>query len=188
MNKGKRTGFLVALAVVVAAFFAILPVSRADDTATQDSEEVSKLLAEVKAETHELEKDAENLSAWTRAKNISWEGHTGQTELIREHVNKTGRLLTELQNAREGASPWQQKAIDEIHPALKSLADNTRATITLLSENKSRIHANPEYRDLATANYDLARELAALVTEYIDYGKHQAEFQRLHEKLQVSAD
>jgi hypothetical protein len=188
MNNGKRTGILVALTLLVAASFAILPASRAADTPAQDSEEVSKLLTDVKAETHELERDAENLSAWARAKDLSWESHTGQISLIREHVNKTGQLLAELNSARDSASPWQQKAIDEIYPTLKSLADNTQSTINLLGEKKNQLHVGPEYRDLATANYDLARELSALVTDYIDYGKHQADFQRLQDKLQVSAE
>lgn len=186
MDNRKRNPFLMALAVLVAVYLATLPSSRAADTPADDSEEVTKLLAEVKMETHELERDAEDLSSWAQARNMSWEGHSGQITLIREHVNKTGQLLTELNNVRGEASPWQQKAIDEIYPALKSLADNTQATINLLGDSKNRIHANPDYRDLASANYGLARELAALVTDYIDYGKHQVEFQRLQEKLQVS--
>ena len=34
------------------------------------------------------------------------------------------------------------------------------------------------------ADYDLAKELAALITDYVDYGDHEAEFHRLQENLQ----
>ena len=34
------------------------------------------------------------------------------------------------------------------------------------------------------AGYDLAKELAALITNYVDFGDHDAEFQRLQENLQ----
>ena len=34
------------------------------------------------------------------------------------------------------------------------------------------------------AGYDLAKELAGLITDYVDYGDHEAEFHRLQENLQ----
>jgi hypothetical protein len=34
------------------------------------------------------------------------------------------------------------------------------------------------------AGYDLAKELAALITNYVDFGDHEAEFHRLQEDLQ----
>jgi len=188
MNNGQRTGFLVALALLVAACFTTLPASRAADMPVDDSEEVSQLLADVKTEAYQLERDAEDLSAWARSKNMSWESHTAKVNLIREHVNKAGELLTELNNARDEGSPWQQKAIDEIYPALKSLADNTQTVMNLLGERKHLIRMKPEYREYATTNHTLARELRVLVTDYIDYGKHNAEFQRLQQKLQVVKD
>jgi hypothetical protein len=34
------------------------------------------------------------------------------------------------------------------------------------------------------AGYDLAKELAALITNYVDFGDHDTEFQRLQENLE----
>jgi hypothetical protein len=34
------------------------------------------------------------------------------------------------------------------------------------------------------AGYDLAKELAALITDYVDYGDRDTEFQRLQENLE----
>jgi hypothetical protein len=105
--------------------------------------------------------------------------------VIRGHVNRAGELLTKLNEAREGASPWQHQAIDRIYPLLKELADNTQATINHLNDNQSNVHFSP-YTDYAKANYDLAQELAALVSDYVEFGEHEAEFHRLQEKLQSS--
>ena len=40
------------------------------------------------------------------------------------------------------------------------------------------------YPDYAMAGYDLAKELAALITNYVDFGDHDTEFQRLQENLE----
>jgi hypothetical protein len=103
--------------------------------------------------------------------------------VIRGHVNRAGELLTELNEAREGASPWQHEAIDRVYSLLKELADNTEATIKHFKENQSNLHSSA-YADYAKAGYDLAKELAALVSDYVDFGEHEAEFHRLQEKLQ----
>jgi hypothetical protein len=185
MNNNKKTSFLLTLALLVAGYFMISPAAGAAATSGGDSEEVSKLFSESKAEAHELERDAEDLDTFMRS-SLSWQSHVAKVDLMREHVNKAGRLLSELNEARDAASPWQQKAIDEIHPLLKELADNLQATINHQRDHQSRLHIDTKYKDYVTKNYDLARELTALITDYVDYGKHEAEFRRLQEKLQVA--
>ncbi|HXJ96022.1 MAG TPA: hypothetical protein VMT20_24550 [Terriglobia bacterium] len=185
MNNNKRIPFLLTLALLVAGYFSISPAAKAADASAGGSEQVSKLFSDVKAEAHQLERDAEDLHGYARS-SLSWESHTAKLDMIREHVNKTGRLLTELNDARDTAAPWQQKAIDEINPLLKELADNTEATINHLNDNKGHLNVGPEFGEFVTANYDLAKELTALITDYVDYGKHEAEFQRLQGKLQVA--
>jgi len=185
MNSQKRTPYFLILWLLVAGCFSISPAANARDTSSGSSAEVSRLLAEVKTEAIALERDAADLHAWTGAKQVGWESHSGKLNLIREHINKAGQLLPRLNEAREGASPWQHQAIDRIYPLLKELADNTQATINHLNDNQSNVHFSP-YTDYAKANYDLAQELAALVSDYVEFGEHEAEFHRLQEKLQSS--
>jgi len=186
MNSQKKTPYFLILALLVAGYFSISPAAKAADTSSGSSEEVSQLLSQVKTEAIALERDSEDLAAWTRAKQLSWQSHADKLNAIRDHVNRAGQLLTELNEAREGASPWQQQAIDRIYPLLKELADNTEATINHLSDNRAHIHF-PAYVDYAKAGYDLAKELAALVSDYVKFGEHEAEFHRLQEKLQPAA-
>jgi hypothetical protein len=182
MNSQKRTPYFLILSLLVAGYFSISPAAKAANASTGSSEEVSRLLAEVKTEAIALERDTDDLAAWTRAKRVSWQGHAGKLTLIREHINKAGQLLTELNEAREGASPWQHQAIDRIYPLLKELADNTEATIKHFNDNTTNIH-HSAYSDYAKAGADLAQEIAALVSDYVDYGDHEAEFHRLQDKL-----
>jgi hypothetical protein len=180
MNK---TTYLLALTLLLAG---IWPGAKVAVASPGSSEEISMLLADVKAEAIALERDAEDLAVWTRAKQMAWQSHAEKLNLIREHVNEAGQLLTKLTEARGAASPWQQEAIDRIYPLLKELADNTETTITHFKDGKDRIHF-PPYTDFARANYDLAQDLAALVSDYVEFGEHETEFRRLQEKLQPAA-
>jgi DNA repair exonuclease SbcCD ATPase subunit len=186
MNKHQTTTLSLIVAFLIAGTLAIAPATKAATASAAGSEEINRLLAEVKAEAAALERDAVEIAAWTRARQMSWESHATNLRSMREHVNQAGQLLTRLNEAREGASLWQQEAIDRIHPLLKELADNTQSTINHLSDNQDRIYF-PPYTDYAKAGADLAQELAALVSDYTKFGELEEEFHRLQEKLQPAA-
>jgi hypothetical protein len=186
MKSQKRPAYFLIVSLLVAGCFLISPAAYAGDTSSGSSEEVSQLLSEIKSEAIALEHDAEALASWTRSKQLTWQSHAGKLIEIKEHVNQAGQLLTKLQEARSTASPWQQQAMDRIYPLLKEVADNTETTISHLSDNRRSIHF-PPYTDYARAHYDLAQELSALISDYVEYGEHEAEFHRLQDKLQLSA-
>jgi hypothetical protein len=171
------------MGLLAAGCYLISSGAPAEDTPSGSSQEVNQLLSQVKAEAVALEHDCEELAAWTRTTGMNWQSHAEKLNLIREHVNEAGRLLSNLHDARETASPWQQQAIDGIYPLLKQLDDNTESIINHLNENQSKIHFSP-YTDYAKAGYELAKDLAALVSDYVEYGKLEVDFHRLQEKLE----
>jgi trans-aconitate methyltransferase len=186
MNSQKRTPYFLILWLLVAGCFLISPAANAGDTSSESSEEVSQLLSQVKTEAIALERDSEDLAAWTGAKQMSWESHAGKLNEIKDHVNQAGRLLRQLNEASGTASPWQQQAIDRIYPLLKELADNTEMTINHFNDNKDKIHFSA-YAEYAKAGYELAHDLAALVSDYVEYGNLEVDFHRLQEKLDSTA-
>lgn len=151
--------------------------------ASKDSKEVSTLLSDVKTEAVQLRHDADEMKAFTHS-TLSWESHARKVEEIKEHVNGAGKLLTKLDNAKKDASPWQQQAIDRITPMLKELASSVTATIEHLSQKPKLLHTAP-YADYVAANYDLASNLAELISDYVDYGKAKARSEELATKLEV---
>jgi hypothetical protein len=185
MNNHKKTICPLTLVLLVSGYLTISSAAKAVDPSGVDSEQVSQLFSEAKTEAHELELDAEKMEAFGRLE-LGWESHAAKISLIREHVNQAGKILSSLNAVRDTASPWQQKAIDSIYPLLKELADNTEATINHLNHNQDRLHVGPEYKDYVAANYDLSKDLATLITDYVDYGIHEAEYRRLQGKLQVA--
>jgi hypothetical protein len=184
MNIQKRTPYFLILSLLAAGCLLISPNASAGETSSGSSEEVTQLLSQIKTEAIALRDDTDVLASWTRSKQVSWESHAGKLDEIKEHVNQAGELLDKLNKARDGgASQWQHQAIDRVYPLLKELADNTEATMSHFKDNKSTIHLSA-YGDYAKAGYTLAKELTTLISDYVDFGDHEAEFHRLQDKLQ----
>ena len=149
-----------------------------------DSPRITQLLADAKAEAVELRHDAEVMETFTRSKH-SVASHGSQITLIREHVNNTGKLLQQLQDAANAGAPWQQATIERIEPLLKELAANIETTIKYLNENNSRIHFS-EFRDTIKANATLAGELESMIRNAVDYGETKDKFDRLSKELEAN--
>jgi hypothetical protein len=182
MKTYRNLAGLLTLALLVAGYLMIPTAARAADS--QDSAQISKLLADAKAEALELKHDSSEMESFTRS-NSSWGAYTEQVALIKEHVNNTGKLLTKLQDAEATGSPWQQAAIKRIEPLLKELAANTEVTINHLNNNPSKIH-HLEFKDYVKANFELAADLESLIRDFVNYGETKHKFERLGEKLEVS--
>ncbi len=172
--------FSLAL-VLVALALATTTVSGAQTS--KDSKEVSAILADVKTEAIQLRHDADELKAFTHS-NLSWQSHGAKVEEIKRHVNNAGQFLSKLDSARGGASPWQQQAIDRIGPLLKELASNVTSTIEHLNQKPKLLQTGP-YVDYAAANYDLASDLAELISDYVEYGRSKAKAEELAAKLEL---
>jgi hypothetical protein len=163
---------------------ALLSPAKARATGPGDSVEIAKLLADAKAEAVELKSDSEDLDSFAKS-GLSWESHARKIEMIKDHVNKTGKLLAKLKDVEESGAPWQRTAIQRIEPLLKELAANTESTINYLNENQSKIHF-PEFKDYVRANYELATDLETLIRDFVNYGEAKEKFERLGHKVEVS--
>ena len=170
----------VSLAFSVIALTFVMPfLSNAQSP--NDSKDVTALLSEVKKEASQLLHDADELKAFTRSK-LTWSSHSAQVMAMKEHVNDSGKLLTRLNDTKSTASAWQLQAIDRITPILRELASSLEATITHLNTNPSRFHSKP-YVEYVAANYDHASSLAALVSDYVEYGESKARSEQLASRL-----
>src|SRR6478735_184228 len=81
------------------------------DSGRTDSGQVSKLLSDAKSEALVLERDAEQLSAFTQS-TVSWQSYADQLSQIRTHVNRVGSMIQQLNDLRVISSQWQKIAID----------------------------------------------------------------------------
>jgi hypothetical protein len=171
------------LALVIGALALTLIPVICSAQASKDSKEVSELLSDIKSEAVQLKHDAAELQSFTKSK-LSWESHTTKVLEIKDHVNNSGSLLRKLDTARGSASPWQQQAIDEITPLLKELAAGVTSTIEHLNQKPALLHTGP-YAEYLSANYEHARSLAELISDYVEYGASKAKSEELASKLDV---
>jgi hypothetical protein len=180
MNKRNLTAWVVSPALLLAGFLVASSTMNAADV--PDSEQVSKLLSEAKTLAFQLKEDAVTMESYTRM-NLGWETHAVAINQIREHVNDLGRQVKKLKDARNTASPWQKTAIDRINPFLDELAGYTSAVIEHIKGEPK--HTMDEYKDYLEANADYATDLAAMIGDFVDYGRTKQRLERLTTKLEL---
>ena len=173
---------LATLALLVAGYLFTPTTMRAAEKG--DSAQINQLLADAKAEAIQLRDDSGDMDSFVRSR-PSWVSYAGKVEMVKGHLNNTGKLLAKLQEAQAAGSPWQQAAIQRIEPLLKELAANTEATINHLTENRASIHF-AEFKDYVRANYKLATDLEALIRDFVDYGEAREKFEHLGAKVETT--
>jgi hypothetical protein len=165
---------------LLAGFFVVS--SHVNAAEVSDSEQVSKLLSEAKTQAFQLKEDAATMESFTRM-NLSWESHAAAINQVKDHVNTLARQVTNLSAAKNTASPCQKSAIDRINPFLDELGGYTSAVIEHIKGQPK--HTMDEYKDYLEANADYAADLAAMIADFVDYGKTKQRLQHLADKLEV---
>ncbi len=150
-----------------------------------EADHVAAILSDSKMQAFQLKEDASLMESYTRS-NLGWESHAGAVSRIKDDVNRMSALLTQLQNARNGAAAWQQAAIDRIMPVAKELASNTTSAIEALNKNPRQL-STPAYQEYLEAINDSAHNLAAIIADFTDYGKTKERLDRLAKKLEIPA-
>jgi hypothetical protein len=151
----------------------------------QENPEVNQLLADARDEAAQLSRDADEMESLILT-DVSWQTHAAMLETVKDHVNKLGRIATQLEQKRDSASQWQRQAIDRMLPVLRDLATNTTAAINHLNENKNRplVGTYPQY---LKENAETAHELSDMISSFAKYGESRTKMERLEQKLEIAS-
>jgi hypothetical protein len=168
---------LLSISSLLVLLSAQMAVAQVNSTAA----DVTALFKEARTTANELNRDAATMESFTRS-NVSWQSHSSQIKLIKEHVNKAGAILSQMQAARADAKPWHQDAIDGITPALKQLAANTDSIINHLNENPGWLK-DPTYTQYLKSSQQLASDLSAAVGNVVDYDNTKTKMEELQTTL-----
>src|SRR5579875_1428643 len=177
----RKASYLPGLTLLVAACLYLLPTLQAAENPLPDSPAVTELLTQAKERAGQLVRDADEMQMFA-VKPFVPETHAYKINTIKDHVNKIGEVLQQMENARASASPWQQKSIDRITPLAQEMAANIEQTIEHLNNNQ--IHMQQYRVDLA-ADYEVSSSLAKLINDFVDYGQNKAKFERLGKALEL---
>ncbi|HUY96000.1 MAG TPA: hypothetical protein VMU71_11900 [Terracidiphilus sp.] len=148
-----------------------------------DSPEVIQLLTQVKEHAVLAENDAQVLESYSRSA-VSWHSHAVRINMMKSHVNNLIGDFNKAKELRSLGSPWQQEAIDNVEPLLKSMADHLNAAIDHLNQNQNRVKMAP-WQDYVRANSELASRTASLIRDYLDYGEAANKMDDLEKKLEI---
>lgn len=180
--KSRYSVCLGAAALLLGGLFAAPQSLKAGEA--QDSEQISKLLSDVKSTAFQVKEDAVTMESFTHM-DVSWQSHAVAINQIKDHVNTLGKDAARLKQLRETGSPWQKTAIDRVGPYIDELGGYTSAVIEHI--NREHKHTLTEYRDYLEANADYSSDLAAMIANFVDYGKTRQRLERLGDKLEVSS-
>lgn len=175
MQKTRRKWRLLGLAVTGGAF--LLPFSQGNLKAA----DVPEMFQNAKSTANQLKADTGQMEMFARSK-ANWQSHSSQISSIKEHINRAGKIVSELEEARHSAEPWHHEAIDRITSNLKEMAANTTSIVDHLNQSPNHLW-DPTYKEYLTSNAELANELARLIGDTVDYDTTRAKIQTLQEKL-----
>jgi hypothetical protein len=182
MNARKSVAWMGTVALLFGGFLGAFPMKAADNS---DSEQVSKLLSDAKAMAFQVKEDAQTMAGYAQT-TVSWQTHVATVDKIREHVNALGQQVTKLKAARDTGSPWQKTAIDRIDPYLDEMGGYTTAIIEHINKNPKLLFTQ-QYRDYLETNADYASDLAAMIADFVDYGRTKQKLESLGDKLEISS-
>jgi hypothetical protein len=148
-----------------------------------ESDHLTQLLGEARAEAAELAKDADETESLIR-NDVSWQTHAQMLDGVKEHVNNLARIVDKLTATRASGSELQEQAVDRILPLLKELAANTTAAINYLNQNKTRPIGEP-YTQYLKDNAETAHQLASTVSSLFEYEKTMNKMGELKSKLEI---
>ncbi|MFP5230299.1 MAG: hypothetical protein ACLGXA_22010 [Acidobacteriota bacterium] len=148
-----------------------------------DSARINDLLQQAKERALQANRDAELIESYTRSK-TSWVSHSRSLNSMKEHINNMGKTLAELNSYKMEASPWQQEAIRDVDPLLRSMADHLTVMINHLNDNQDKVHM-PAYVDYTKANLDLSARMLSMIEDYVDYSESKAKADDLEKKLEL---
>jgi hypothetical protein len=147
----------------------------------------TQILKDLQVVSSELNQHAETLGTFAnRRGELSWQSHATYLTGVRDSINEFGLLLKELQDMRHLVAPWQQQAIDEIHPVALQVADHTEAAIEHLNEYQGSLWM-PAYTERLTSIADHASNMKSTVDHFVEYGEAQRKLERLEDKLELAA-
>lgn len=168
----------------VLVIFLLFSISGRAIALPEDSQQLTQVLGQARAEAAELARDADEMESLIR-NDVSWQTHAEMLDRVKDHVNNMARIITKLNETRASGSELQQQAVDRILPLVKELAANTTAAINYLNQNKSRPKTDP-YTQYLHDNAETALQLSSTISSLWEYEKSMTKIAKLKNKLELS--
>jgi len=174
---------VLGLTLFVAPYFS-LANARPISHPAGDSTPVFDLLMQARMDATQLRKDADELQAfnWTK---MSRESHAMKLDQVRNDVNTLATVVTKLNEEKAKASPWEQQVIDRVTHMQSEVASKVQASIEDLKSNPKHVDTFG-YRDSYNAIAEVSSNLAAQISDVVQYDQANAKLEKLARRLEIS--
>lgn len=180
----RKAVFLASAIGLIGGLNPITAPAFAKTSSRPDSQVVSSLLKDARANARELRHSTDKLASFNMSK-LSWQSHAAQLTVVKNHVNSLGATLQDLESLKPAASPWQRQAIERMRPILSEVAKNTDFAIQHLRDNPNWL-SHEDYRDTLSEKYELASQLSDVLADHLTYGQAKAQSERLGQQLELN--
>ena len=190
--QNSRMATLVAAAMLVAPGVALAATDRqcssGEPTAASSTwdfhKEASDLLNGLRADARKTRSVADELRMVAKEPGVDWVLHADRLTAIKETVNDMGAKLCRLEAIRSAALPWQQKAIDDVAPAVRLMADNAEDAILFLNQHLGNFWI-PTYDKYVTNLSTQAGHLAGVVHNFEQYAHLKKELSSAQKSIEM---
>ena len=141
---------------------------------------VDDLLAQFESRAIETRRDAAMLES-TRRNKLSFESHSSNLSMMKEHINEMGKMLADLEAMKPKATLFQEKAIEAARPHLEDMARRVEKGINWLREDRRSI-SKAEYNDNLHGIWMSSDQLYRDVDTIIDYHEARMRMNELTEE------
>lgn len=148
-----------------------------------DSAQISNLLVDARTHARLAAAEADLLYSMTKNTTSAWQLYGQRLSQMRDTVNALGKVNAQLFLLKGEGSPWQQIAITRIDLHVRALAGQVTQTIVHFSAHQDRV-SMPFFVNQLRANNTRASETAALISDFVDYGKARAAAPSTIDKLE----
>lgn len=164
-----RTKTKAASAGLTVLILLVLTASTLGQSAKRSARrQLADQLKDFKHTAYAMLQEADALNSFVRRRGLQWESHTYRLNALREHVNRLGKMLSELVAQKTVETDSQSLAIEHARPHLVSVAQNLTQAITLVNENRNNINWK-EYADVVGNIYAHADALHNKTDTILDY-------------------
>jgi septal ring factor EnvC (AmiA/AmiB activator) len=178
MNKEEMMLLTNKLLIASSAIAVLLVAGSALAETSTKNAQLAEQLADFKSTAFEMRREADTLKSFTPNKRLSWQSHTHRLDALKNHVNKMGKTLAELEASKPTATESQGMAIEQARPHLVSVAHNLTQAIELVNENRNNVHWG-EYGEAVSNLYAHADALHTKLDTILDYENAKVRLDRL---------
>ena len=173
--------FKASSAIVVSALVILAAISAYANTTAKDAvphPRVAAQLTEFKRTVFEMRGEADILHSFTRNQQMHWQSHANRLDTLKQHVNKLGKHLAELESLKPSASESQQMAIEHARPHLVAAAQNLTEAIEMVNANRRSVY-DADYREAVRSIQIHADSLHEKLGAILDHEKAKVRLDNL---------